>query len=215
MENKAESLARLKKLGLVAVIRGPSAELTLRLVDTLVRGGVTGIEITYTTPNAVEVVSKLHQQFGDAIMLGMGTLTEPRHAVPAVQAGATFLVSPGTEASLVQAMTATGLLTMAGALTPSEVMLAKRLGSDVIKVFPGSLTGPDYIKALTGPFPDLLFMPTGGVSAENVGQWFKAGVVAVGAGSELCPAQLIKDERFDEILTRAQRFVTAVEQARA
>lgn len=215
MDTKAQSLARLKQLGLVAVIRGPSVDLTLKLVDALVRGGVLGIEITYTTPNAVDVTSKLHQQFGNTIMLGMGTLTEPEQAAPAVQAGATYLVSPGTEPKLAEAMTGTGLLTMMGALTPSEVMAAKRLGSDVIKLFPGSLTGPDYVKALKGPFPDVLIMPTGGVSAENVGQWFKAGVVAVGAGSELAPAQLIKEERWDEIVTRAQRFAEAVQQARA
>jgi 2-dehydro-3-deoxyphosphogluconate aldolase/(4S)-4-hydroxy-2-oxoglutarate aldolase len=94
-------------------------------------------------------------------------------------------------------------------------MLAKRLGSDVIKLFPGSLTGPGYVKALKGPFPDLLIMPTGGVSIENVADWFRAGVFAVGAGSELCPTQLVKEGRFDEIVTRAQRFTAAVQQARA
>jgi 2-dehydro-3-deoxyphosphogluconate aldolase/(4S)-4-hydroxy-2-oxoglutarate aldolase len=102
-----------------------------------------------------------------------------------------------------------------GALTPSEVVMAKRLGSDVIKLFPGSLTGPAYVKALKGPFPDLRIMPTGGVSIENVSEWFAAGVFAVGAGSELCPPQLVKEGRFDEIVNRAQRFVAAVQQAHA
>ncbi len=215
MDVKAQNLSRLQSLGLVAVIRGPSPDLTLKLVDALVRGGVLGIEITYSTPNAVEVVRALHKQYGGEILLGMGTLTEPDHAKPAVEAGATFLVSPHTEPNLAHAMTATGLLTMMGALTPSEVMMAKHLGTDVIKLFPGSLTGPDYVKALKGPFPDLLIMPTGGVSVENVAQWFKAGVFAVGAGSELCPTQLVKEGRFDEIMTRAQRFTAAVQQARA
>jgi 2-dehydro-3-deoxyphosphogluconate aldolase/(4S)-4-hydroxy-2-oxoglutarate aldolase len=145
----------------------------------------------------------------------MGTLTEPEHADQALQAGASFLVSPHTEPELARAMTATGLPTMMGALTPSEVMMAKRLGSDVIKLFPGSLTGPSYVKALKGPFPDLRIMPTGGVSVDNVAQWFSAGVFAVGAGSELCPTQLVKEERFDEIVTRAQAFASAVQQARA
>ena len=132
MDAKAQKLARLRDLGLVAVIRGPSPELTVKLVDALVRGGVTGIEITFTTPDALQVTQALHQQYGDAILLGMGTLTEPEHASSALQAGAAFLVSPGTEPELARAMTATGLLTMMGALTPTEVMMAKRLGSDGI-----------------------------------------------------------------------------------
>jgi 2-dehydro-3-deoxyphosphogluconate aldolase/(4S)-4-hydroxy-2-oxoglutarate aldolase len=215
VDAKALNLARLHDLGLVAVIRGPSPELTLKLVDALARGGVTGIEITFTTPNALQVTRALHEQYGDSILLGMGTLTEPEQADQALQTGATFLVSPHTEPELARAMTATGLLTMMGALTPSEVMMAKRLGSDVIKLFPGSLTGPAYVKALKGPFPDLLIMPTGGVSVENVGEWFAAGVFAVGAGSELCPTPLIKEGRFDEIVNRAERFASAVQQARA
>lgn len=215
MDAKAQNLTRLRNLGLVAVIRGPSPELTLKLVGALVRGGVTGIEITFTTPDALQVTRSLRQEYGDAILLGMGTLTEPRQAGDALQAGAIFLVSPGTEPELARAMTGTGLLTMMGALTPTEVMMAKRLGSDVIKLFPGSLTGPAYVKALKGPFPDIKIMPTGGVSTENVGEWFAAGVLAVGAGSELCPTPLIQEERFDKITTRARRFAAAVQQARA
>jgi 2-dehydro-3-deoxyphosphogluconate aldolase/(4S)-4-hydroxy-2-oxoglutarate aldolase len=215
VDGKAQNLARLHDLGLVAVIRGPSLDLTLKLVDALVRGGVTGIEITFTTPNALQVTQALQEQYGDTILLGMGTLTEPVQADQALHAGATFLVSPHTERELARSMTATGLLTMIGALTPSEVMMAKRLGSDVIKLFPGSLTGPAYVKALKGPFPDLRIMPTGGVSIENVAEWFSAGVFAVGAGSELCPTQLVTEGRFDEIVTRAQRFVSAVQDARA
>ena len=214
MDTKAERLARLHDLGLVAVIRGPSVDLTLKLVEALKQGGVLGIEITFTTPNALDVVRALCAQHGDSILLGMGTLTEPEQAAQAMDAGATFLVSPHIEPDLARAMTATGLPTMMGALTPTEIVQAKRLGSDVIKLFPGSLTGPGYVKAIKGPFPDLLIMPTGGVSAENVSEWFAAGVFAVGAGSELCPPQLVRAGQFDEIIARAQRFVQAVAEAR-
>lgn len=215
MDSKARHLDRLHTIGLVAVIRGPSVDLTLRLVEALVQGGVLGIEITFTTPNALEVTRQIAQQYQDRIMLGMGTLTEPEQAKQAVEAGATFLVSPHTEPDLARSMTATGLLTMMGALTPSEVMMTKRLGSDIIKLFPGSLTGPGYVKALKGPFPDVRIMPTGGVSVENVAEWFSAGVFAVGAGSELCPAQWVKDQRFDDILIRAKEFTAAVQKARS
>jgi 2-dehydro-3-deoxyphosphogluconate aldolase/(4S)-4-hydroxy-2-oxoglutarate aldolase len=111
-------------------------------------------------------------------------------------------------------MIASGLLSMAGALTPTEVLQAHDLGSDVVKIFPGSLGGPAYIKALKGPFPHIPFMPTGGVSAANVGDWFAAGVIAVGAGSELCPPQLAKEGKFDEITKRARDFAEIVRSAR-
>jgi 2-dehydro-3-deoxyphosphogluconate aldolase / (4S)-4-hydroxy-2-oxoglutarate aldolase len=212
---KAVVLEKVKELGLLAVIRGPSPELTIKMVEALVAGGVLGIEITYTTPNAEEVVRTLSSTYGDSIVLGMGTLTKPEQALSAREAGANFLVSPICEAHLVQSMVESGLLTMAGALTPTEVFQAYNLGVDVIKIFPGSLGGPAYIKALKGPFPYIPMMPTGGVSAENVAEWFSTGVVAVGAGSELCPPQLAKEGKFDEISKRAAEFVKIVRSARS
>lgn len=213
--NKNEVLEKVKELGLLAVIRGPSPDLTIKMVEALVAGGVLGIEITYSTPNAEEVVQALFRKFGNQIVLGMGTLSKPEQALSAKQAGASLLVSPICEANLVKSMVASGLLTMAGAFTPTEVFQAYSLGADVIKVFPGSLGGPAYIKALKGPFPYIPMMPTGGVSADNVAEWFSTGVVAVGAGSELCPPQLAREGKFDEISQKAAEFVQVVKNARA
>lgn len=212
---KIATLERLHKIGLIAVIRGPSLELTLKMVEALVAGGVQGIEITYTTPNALQVVKTLDQTFGERIVLGIGTLTEPAQAQEAAQAGARFLVSPICAAELGSAMVATGMPVMIGALTPTEIYQAHRLGSDVVKIFPGVIVGPAYIKALKGPFPQIEMMPTGGVSAANVGEWFAAGVFGVGAGSELCPTAWAKDGRFTDIIQRAAEFVKAVQVARA
>lgn len=214
MMNKAETLAKIQALGLLAVLRGPSEELTIKMVDALVAGGVTGIEVTYTTPNAPEVVRQLKANYGDDILLGMGTLTEPSQAAEAAEAGANFLVSPHTEAELAAAMRETGLPLMMGALTPSEVMLSRKLGSDVVKVFPGSLGGPEHMKALKGPFPDIPMMPTGGVSKDNIAEWFKVGAVAVGAGSQLCPKQMAVEGRFVEITAIAREFVQIIADAR-
>ncbi|MFZ6030368.1 MAG: bifunctional 4-hydroxy-2-oxoglutarate aldolase/2-dehydro-3-deoxy-phosphogluconate aldolase [Chloroflexota bacterium] len=211
---KQETLAKIKELGLVAVLRGPSPELTVKMVDALVAGGVLGIEITYSTPNAEAVVAEIAHKYGDRIVLGMGTLLEPAQAESAKAAGAQFLVSPICDVGLVKAMAATGLLVMAGALTPTEVVQAYRAGSDVVKIFPGSLTGPSYIKALRGPLPHIPCMPTGGVSAGNVAEWFAAGAVAVGAGSELCPPALAKEGKFGEISEKAAAFVAVVNGAR-
>jgi len=212
--NKTEVLEKVKELGLLAVIRGPSPELTVKMVEALVSSGVLGIEITYSTPNAEEVVRTLSQKFGSSIILGMGTLTKPEQANSAKDAGANFLVSPICEENLVKSMVASGLLTMAGALTPTEVFQAYSLGVDVIKIFPGSMGGPAYIKALKGPFPYIPMMPTGGVNAGNMAEWFSTGVVAVGAGSELCPPQLANEGKFDEIAKRASEFVQVVKTAR-
>ncbi|MFW6042710.1 MAG: bifunctional 4-hydroxy-2-oxoglutarate aldolase/2-dehydro-3-deoxy-phosphogluconate aldolase, partial [Chloroflexota bacterium] len=173
-----------------------------------------GIEITFTTPDALGVVRALDERFGHDILLGMGTLTRPEQAEEAVAAGARYLVSPMVDDDLTRAMVNTELLVMVGALTPSEIVRAYHSGSDVVKVFPGSLVGPAYFKSLRGPFPDIPLMPTGGVSKENVGDWFAAGAVAVGAGSKLCPKELALAGRFQEITAIARDFVAAVEQAR-
>jgi 2-dehydro-3-deoxyphosphogluconate aldolase/(4S)-4-hydroxy-2-oxoglutarate aldolase len=212
--NKTEILEKVKELGLLAVIRGPSADLTVQMVDALVEGGVKGIEITYSTPDAEGVVRRLALKYGESILLGMGTLTKAEQAASAKAAGAMFLVSPVCEDELVKAMVASGLLTMAGALTPTEVLKAYTIGVDVVKIFPGSLGGPAYIKALKGPFPYIPMMPTGGVNATNAADWFAAGVVAVGAGSELCPPQLAKEGKFAEISQRAIEFVKVIQASR-
>ena len=213
--SKETTLNRLHDLGLVAVIRGPSPELTVRMVEALVAGGVTGIEITYTTPNAADVVCALDRTFGDLNLLGMGTLTDPAQAAEARDAGARYLVSPITDDALAAAMVATGLPVMIGALTPTEVFRAHRMGSDVVKLFPGSAVGPDYVKALHGPFPHIPLMPTGGVDEHNLADWFRAGGWAVGAGSQLSPVKLAREGKFEEITAIAARFAAAVARARA
>ena len=213
--DKKVTLEKLQQLGVMAVIRGPTPELTLKMVEALIAGGVKGIEITYSTPNAAEVVRQLDKQFSNQIVLGMGTLTEATQVDEAIGAGARFLVSPICDPLLGKSMIASGVPVMIGALTPTEVFQAYKLGSDVVKIFPGSLGGPSYMKALKAPFPNIPMMPTGGVSATNVGEWLAAGAFAVGAGSELCPPKLAKEGRFDEIAMRAREFIKALEEARS
>jgi 2-dehydro-3-deoxyphosphogluconate aldolase/(4S)-4-hydroxy-2-oxoglutarate aldolase len=212
--DKEEIINRVRELGLLAVIRGPSHELTLKMVDALVEGGVYGIEITYSTPDAAQVVRSLDKKYGQQILLGMGTLTQVGQVDEAKTIGATFIVSPHFELELAEAMVTSGLGVMIGAFTPTEVMQVYKIGADVIKIFPGSVGGPAYIEALRGPFPEIPMMPTGGVSQENVMDWFAAGAVAVGAGSKLCPSEWVKEGRFRDISMRAGEFVKAVENAR-
>jgi 2-dehydro-3-deoxyphosphogluconate aldolase/(4S)-4-hydroxy-2-oxoglutarate aldolase len=204
-----DRLVRLRETCVVAVIRAPDADGAVRAVDALVRGGVSGIEITYSTPDVPRVLETVAERHGDAVLLGAGTLRTPAQVSEAVAAGAEFLVSPGLDDELVGAMLASGAITMSGALTPTEVMRAERLGVHVVKIFPASLGGPAYVRSLRGPFPDTSFMPTGGVSVDNLHEWIAAGVVAVGAGSELCSAADIQAGRFDAIEAKARQFTEA------
>lgn len=200
------SLARVRDTRVFAVIRAPSADGAIAAVDALVRGGVTGIEITYSTPEVARVLRALRERHGEAILLGAGTLRTPEQAREAAAAGAEFLVCPGLDDELVTAMLATGAVTMAGALTPTEVMRADALGAHVVKIFPAGLGGPAYVRALRGPFPDIPFMPTGGVSPANLQDWLDAGAIAVGAGGELCSAGDIGGEEWAAIEAKAREF---------
>jgi 2-dehydro-3-deoxyphosphogluconate aldolase/(4S)-4-hydroxy-2-oxoglutarate aldolase len=204
----------LERAGVLAVLRAPSADQAVRAVDALVAGGVTGIEITYSTPDATDAIAEIARRHGKGIYLGAGTVLTHAQAEEAVQAGATFLVSPGTDEPVVAAMKSTGAAVFTGALTPTEVMAALRLDVHAVKIFPASLGGPAYLKSLRGPFPDVAFMPTGGVNADNIKDWLAAGAVAVGAGSELCSSAAMAGGRWDQIESSARRFSAAYRDAR-
>lgn len=211
--NRGRTLERVKELGLLAVVRGESRAAALEVVSALVEGGVLGIEITFTTPEAERVMEDLRDEYGERILLGAGTIQEPGQIEQAVASGATFLVSPGCDPDLVLLMLETDLAVMPGILTPTELMLARRLGADVVKLFPGSAGGPSYLKALRGPFPDAVLLPTGGVSEENVRDWFAAGAFAVGAGGALAPVALKDDRHREEVVARARSFAEAAREA--
>lgn len=209
--NKKEAMERIKEIGLIAVIRAPSEDLALNTIDALIKGGVKGIEVTYSVPNASVVLEKLVKKYSSDILFGMGTITRLEQISAAKESGAKFMVSPMFDDLIAENMAASGLIAMIGAFTPSEVFHAYNKGADIIKIFPGRLAGPNHIKDLRGPFPDIPFMPTGGVEMSNLVEWFKAGVLAVGAGSNLCPGELMKKGQFEEISRIAREFVAAVD----
>ncbi|WP_426323190.1 bifunctional 4-hydroxy-2-oxoglutarate aldolase/2-dehydro-3-deoxy-phosphogluconate aldolase [Microbacterium sp. E-13] len=203
------AIAESRRHGVIAVLRAPSAELAINASEALIRGGIRAIEVTYTTPDTPVVIRRLIDRHGPGLLVGAGTVLSPRQAREAVDAGARFLVSPGTIPAVAEAMIETGAAVMMGALTPTEVMMAVELGADVVKLFPSSLGGPAYLRALRGPFPDVPLMPTGGVTAENMGDWFAAGAFAVGAGGDLTPSSAIAAENWAEIERIAGRFTAA------
>jgi 2-dehydro-3-deoxyphosphogluconate aldolase/(4S)-4-hydroxy-2-oxoglutarate aldolase len=211
----SDRLARTRSTGVLAVLRAPSPELALEASEAIIRGGVTGIEVTFSTPDAPAVIRELIARHGDAAHIGAGTVTTVEQATAAADAGAEFLVSPGTLPALTRAMLDTGRVVMTGAMTPTEVMGALELGVDVVKIFPASLGGPSYLGALRGPFPDAPLMPTGGVTPDNLADWFRAGAVAVGAGGDLANGASLAASDWADIEQRSARFAAALAATRA
>lgn len=209
-----DRLDRARATGVLAVLRAPSPELALEASEAIIRGGVTGIEVTFSTPDAPAVIRELIARHGDAAYVGAGTVTTAEQATAAADAGAEFLVSPGTLPALTRTMLDTGRVVMTGAMTPTEVMGALELGVDVVKIFPASLGGPSYLGALRGPFPDAPLMPTGGVTPDNLADWFRAGAVAVGAGGDLANGASIKNSDWADLEQRAARFAAALAASR-
>lgn len=203
-------LDQLERSAIIAVLRSPTPDAALSAVDALVAGGVTGIEITYSTPEPTEVIREVVRRHGPAVYIGVGTITHPDQAAESAEAGAQFLVSPGAVPDVARAMLATGRVTILGALTPTEIMVAQDLGAHVVKVFPASLGGAPYLKALRGPFPDIPLMPTGGVTAANLPDWFAAGAMAVGAGSELVSGAAMASGDWPAVTQAARDFVAAL-----
>ena len=207
--SKDNVLDELWRRVLIAVVRAPDAGLANDAIGVLVDAGIGCIEVTFTTPDALDIISDAARRYPHAV-IGAGTIVTPEDAVAASTAGAQFLVSPGTDPTVTHHMVDTGLAVMTGALTPTEVMHANALGVDVVKIFPGSLGGPGYLKSLTGPFPDTKMMPTGGVTPDNAPQWVSAGAFALGAGSDLLPPTAMANQDWETVRNRADNFLNAL-----
>jgi 2-dehydro-3-deoxyphosphogluconate aldolase/(4S)-4-hydroxy-2-oxoglutarate aldolase len=209
-------LAAIREAGIVPVVRTPTGESALRSIEAMHRGGVRAAEVTMTVPGAVRVLEKLADQFGDRIVLGAGTVLDPETARICMLAGAQFFVTPALKLSTIEMAKRYSKVICPGALTPTEVLTAWEAGADVVKVFPAnSVGGPKYIKALKGPLPQIEMIPTGGVNLETTGDFLKAGACAVAVGGELVDTKLIKDNRYDEMETRARQYLQTISRARS
>lgn len=186
MLNKHKIINSLIETGIVAVVRAKNLEEAKRISRACIAGGVNAIEVTYTTPNATEVITELGKEFSDdELIVGAGTVLDSETARMAILAGAKYIVSPGFDEATAKLCNRYQIPYMPGCMTITEMIRAMELGSDIIKLFPGSAFGPDFVKGVKAPLPQVNIMPTGGVSLENVEKWFKNGVVAVGVGGKL------------------------------
>ena len=210
-----EILAFITDIGIVPVVRTPSAESAIKSIEAIYRGGVRAAEVTMTVPGAIRALEKLADQFGDKIMLGAGTVLDPETARACMLAGAQFFVTPTLKLSTIEMAKRYSKVICPGALTPTEVLTAWEAGADVVKVFPANaMGGPKYIKALKGPLPHIQMVPTGGVNLETAGEFLKAGASAVAVGGELVDPKLIKEGRYDEMESRAKQYLQVIARAR-
>lgn len=185
MRTKEEVLQTIKGDGMVAVVRGETSEKAMEIVEKCIEGGIRAIELTFTVPYAHRVIEDISRKYGEQIVLGAGTVLDSETARIAILSGAEFIVSPHFNPEVTRLCNRYRKASMAGILTITEAVAAMEAGVDVLKLFPGDLFGPAFIKDIRGPLPYAQIMPTGGVSADNAGEWIKAGAVAVGAGSSL------------------------------
>lgn len=211
--NKQETISKITSVGVVAVVRAENEEQAFKISEACINGGISAIEVTFTVPNAEKVIKSLSDHFSDDVLLvGAGTVLDKATAQLAVENGANYIVSPGFDLETAAYCVAEGVPYMPGCITITEMLTAKKAGADIIKVFPGSLVGPGYVKAVKGPLPNMEIMPTGGVDLSNVGEWIKNGCVAVGVGSKLtAPA---KTGDYEGVTNLAKEFVRLVKEAR-
>lgn len=204
---KFDILNQISKSGVVAVVRGNSAEEAIKISDACIEGGVTSIELTYTVPGARSIIEALVKKYesNKTVLIGAGSVLDPETCKGAIEAGAKFIVAPSFNPNVAMLCNRYQIPYVPGTQTVKEVVTAMEYGSDVIKVFPGDILGPRFVKDVKGPLPYANLMPSGGVDLDNIKDWVKAGVVAVSAGSSLTAGA--KKGDFALVTETAKKFV--------
>ncbi|AZB41964.1 bifunctional 4-hydroxy-2-oxoglutarate aldolase/2-dehydro-3-deoxy-phosphogluconate aldolase [Bacillus sp. FJAT-42376] len=197
----------IQESGIVAVIRGANPETIIPIAHALKDGGVTALEITMENPKAVRVIERLSGEFHEEVLVGAGTVLDPETARTAIMAGAKFIFSPTVNLDTIRMAKRYGVISVPGAMTPTEILAAYEAGADLVKVFPANVLGPEFLKAVAGPLPHIPLMPTGGIGLDNMEAFLKAGAAAVGAGSTLVSGSMEADSgSLVKLAERASRF---------
>jgi 2-dehydro-3-deoxyphosphogluconate aldolase/(4S)-4-hydroxy-2-oxoglutarate aldolase len=211
---KPQILDRILNPGIVAIIRADSSEQLIDATGALCEGGVTGVEITMTTPNALQVIADVHKKFGDKVLIGVGSVLDTETARLAILAGAQFVVTPITRPEVIRLCNRYGKPIASGAYTPTECLTAHESGADFVKLFPADQCGPTYIKNILAPLPMLRIIPTGGVTVSTAASFIHAGGVALAAGSSLVSKEVLKHREWTKLSETAASFVAAIRTAR-
>lgn len=212
--NRHEIVERLTEIGGVAVVRLGDAGKVAKVAEALAAGGLPALEITMTTPNAIEVIRELTRNGAPEWMIGVGSVLDRETAERAVAAGAKYVVSPVFKPEVVEAAHELNVPAMPGAFTPTEIQAAHEAGADIVKVFPAECVGTAFFKAVLAPMPHLRLMPTGGVTPENAGEWLRAGAVAVGIGSALLVKKAIDSDDWARLTENARTMRAGIDAAR-
>jgi 2-dehydro-3-deoxyphosphogluconate aldolase/(4S)-4-hydroxy-2-oxoglutarate aldolase len=211
---KLEIIDRMLNPGIVAIIRADSSEQLLSAAEALYEGGVTGMEVTMTTPNALQVISDVSKRFGKKVLIGVGSILDTETCRAAILAGSEFVVTPITRPDVIKLCNRYGKPVASGAYTPTEALTAYESGADFVKIFPADQLGPQYIKNILAPMPQLQIIPTGGVTVETAASFIKAGCVALAAGSSLVSKEILKNQDWKKLTAQAAAFVEVVKKAR-
>lgn len=203
-------IAGMTKPGVVAIIRTNDPDGIGEAVEAILAGGIHALEITLTTPGALDIIRKLNADFGDKVLLGSGSVTTVAAGLETIQAGARFVVTPVTRPEIVKACREAGAVVACGAYTPTEALTAHESGADFVKVFPAESLGPKYFKSLLGPLPQLRMIPTGGVEVSNCVDFIRAGCVAVAVGSNLVSNDILKQKNWSLLTERCKAYVEAL-----
>jgi len=213
--SRETTLKRILDGGIVAVVRAESGERLAGVVRALASGGVTAAEITFTVPDAVEVIRRVRKEVGDAVVLGAGTVLDPETARAALLAGAEYIVAPTVNLDVIRLCRRYDVPVMPGAFTPTEVLAAWEAGADVVKIFPADVGGPNYLKALRGPLPQVRMMPTGGVDLSTAEAFLRAGACCLGVGGSLVEPKAVASGDFARLSDLAAQYAALVRNYRS
>lgn len=214
--NSSQIFTRVLAAGIVPIIRASDETKIIVVADALVKSGLGVLELSLSVPTGLKILESLANRFGDALLLGAGTVLDKSTASAAISAGARFIVSPSTDSSVIDTCKKHSVACVPGALTPTEIALAWKCGADAIKVFPaGTVGGPDYIRAIAAPRPDIVLFPCGGVNAQNASDYFDAGASALLVGSSLIDMMLPEKELPGYVLERASILMAIAATARS
>lgn len=203
-----ETLRHIHSHRIVGIIRDKNPEVALASARACIAGGIKCLEVALTTPDGLEVIRTLNKEAGDDVVIGAGTVLDAETARHAIFAGAKFLLSPSVDTEVITLCNRYQVVSVPGAFSPTEVVTALSAGADIVKIFPAEFVGPHYLKSIASPLPQALFMPSGGVSLDNIGAWFDAGAYAVGIGGSLTSGAKTGD--FAAITALAAKYVAWV-----
>ena len=212
--NKTEKLTLIRETGVIAIMRAQSSDQLIAAADAIKAGGVRVIEVTMTTPGALEVISQAVERYGEEVLFGAGSVLDPETARAAILAGAGFVVAPTLKIDMVTLCNRYSIPVMPGIYTPTEALTAWEAGADMVKLFPASFGGPALIKAIRAPLPQLEIVPVGGVNLDTAADFIRSGAAALGVGSSLVNQKILEAGDMQELTRRAQGFIAEVKKAR-